>query len=105
MDCKDACFASSTRIVESVVQGYALSSMLSDEEKEELFVRVHSVIQLFLANEYPREIVEEKTIVKLCIKLETQYMIMFLSNFLYMKHWIYTIMMKKCTRVFDHIYR
>ena len=60
--------------------------MLSDEEKEELFVRVHSVIQLFLANEYPREIVEEKTIVKLCIKLETQYMIMFLSNFLYMKH-------------------
>lgn len=72
MACKDACFASSTRIVESVVQGYALSTMLSDEEKEDLFVRVHSVIQLFLVNEYLREIVEEKTIVRLCIMLETQ---------------------------------
>lgn len=72
MACKDACFASSTRIVESVVQGYALSTMLSDEEKEDLFVRVHSVIQLFLVNEYLREIVEEKTIVRLCITLETQ---------------------------------
>lgn len=72
MACKDACFASSTRIVESVVQGYALSTMLSNEEKEDLFVRVHSVIQLFLVNEYLREIVEEKTIVRLCITLETQ---------------------------------
>lgn len=72
MACKDACFASSTRIIESVVQGYALSTMLSDEEKEDLFVRVHSVIQLFLVNEYLREIVEEKTIVRLCITLETQ---------------------------------
>ena len=45
--------------------------MLSDEEKEDLLVQAHSAIQLSLADEVLREIVDEDTAARLWFKLES----------------------------------
>ena len=49
----------------------ALPAMLSDEEKEDLLVQAHSAIQLSLADEVLREIVDEDTAARLWFKLES----------------------------------
>ena len=73
----------------------ALPAMLSDEEKEDLLVQAHSAIQLTLADEVLREIVDEDTAVGLWLKLESRYMTKSLTNRLYMKQRLYTIQMKE----------
>ena len=73
----------------------ALPAMLSDEEKEDLLVQAHSAIQLSLADEVLREIVDEDTAARLWFKLESWYMTNSLTNRLYMKQQLYTIQMKE----------
>ena len=81
----------------------ALPTTLSDEEKEDLLERAHSAIQLSLADEVLREIVDEDTAVGLWLKLESRYMTKSLTNRLYMKQRLYTIRMKEGTTFSDHL--
>ena len=71
----------------------SLPAQLSKEEKENLLEQAHSAIQLSLADEFLREVVEEKTVAPL----------LSLTNRLYMKQQLYTIWMKEGTPIFDHL--
>jgi hypothetical protein len=81
----------------------SLPAQLSEEEKEDLLERAHNAIQLSLANEVLREVVEEKTAAGFWLKLESRYMTKSITNRLYMKQWLYTIRMKEGTPVSDHL--
>ena len=56
-----------------------------DKENDELMDKTHSPILLCLGEEVLCEIVEEDTIAKLWLKLESLYMTKSLTNHLYLK--------------------
>ena len=62
----------------------ALPTMMSDEENDELVDKTHSPILLCLGDEVLYEIVEDDTIAKLWLKLESLYMTKSLTNHLYL---------------------
>ena len=80
-----------------------LPAQLSEEEKEDLLEHTQGAIQLSLADEVLREVVEEKTAAGLWLKLESRYMTKSLTNRLYMKQRLYTIWMKEGTPVSNHL--
>lgn len=81
----------------------ALQATLLDEEKADLLEWAHSAIQLSLADEVLREIVDEDTTVGLWLKLESRYMTKSLTNRLYMKQRLYTIRMEEGAPISDHL--
>ena len=62
-----------------------------DKENDELMDKTHSPILLCLGEEVLCEIVEEDTIAKLWLKLESLYMTKSLTNRLYLKKRLYTL--------------
>ncbi|ONK81043.1 uncharacterized protein A4U43_C01F24620 [Asparagus officinalis] len=72
-----------------------LSESIPDDEKEELKMKAHSVIQLYLADQVLREVANEDTTTGLWLKLESLYMIRSLTNKLYLKQCIFILYMKE----------
>ncbi|KAL6321549.1 hypothetical protein AAG906_021744 [Vitis piasezkii] len=70
---------------------------MSDEEKDELMEKAHSVILLCLGNEVLREVAKKDTTTKLWLRLESLYMTKSLTNRLYLKKRLYTLQMKEDT--------
>jgi hypothetical protein len=94
MACKDACALLVQQGLFRALKGKdSLPAQLSKEEKENLLEQAHSAIQLSLADEFLREVVEEKTVAPL----------LSLTNRLYIKQQLYTIWMKEGTPIFDHL--
>ena len=61
-----------------------LSESMPEDEKEELEIKAHGVIQLCLANKILREVANEDTTTSLWLKLESLYMTKSLINKLYL---------------------
>jgi hypothetical protein len=81
----------------------ALPESLTEDEKEEILEKAHSVIQLCLNNEVLREVVEEDTTTNLWLKLESLYMTKSLTNRLYLKKRLATLHMHEGMSVKDHL--
>ncbi|KAB2061434.1 hypothetical protein ES319_A10G085000v1 [Gossypium barbadense] len=62
-----------------------LPNTLSEEQKDEILEKKHSVILLCSGNEVLREAVEETTTSSLWLRLESKYMTKSLINRLYLK--------------------
>lgn len=73
----------------------APSITLSDEKNDELMEKTHSTILSCLSNEVLYEVVENDMIVKLWLKVESLYMMKFLTIHLYLKKQLFTFQMKE----------
>ena len=62
-----------------------LSKFMSEDEKEELKMKTHSAIQLYLTNEVLRKVFDKDIVVSLWLKLESLYMSKSLTNKLNLK--------------------
>ena len=76
-----------------------LLKSMSEDEKKELEMKTHSVIQLYLADKVLREVVDEDTAAGLWLKLESLYMTKSLTNKLYLKQRLFTLHMKESTPI------
>ena len=74
-----------------------------DEENDELMEKAHSTILLCLGNGVLREVAEKYTATKLWLRLESLYMTKSLTNNLYLKKRLYTLKMKECASIKDHL--
>jgi len=79
-----------------------LPESMSEDEKEELEMKAHSAIQLYLADEVLRKVADEDTVAGLWLKLESLYMTKSLTNKLYLKQCLFTLRMKEGTLIKDH---
>ena len=80
-----------------------LPKSIADDEKEELEMKAHTVIQLCLADEVLREVADEDTAAGLWLKVESLYMTKSLTNELYLKRRLFTLRMKEGTLIKDHL--
>ena len=76
---------------------------MSYGHKEELLAKAHSTILLCLANEMFREVIEEKIMTGLWLKLKNRYMTKSLTNRLYLNYQLYHLHMKEGTHIKDYI--
>ncbi|KAF7811757.1 Retrovirus-related Pol polyprotein from transposon TNT 1-94 [Senna tora] len=81
----------------------ALSTELSNQEKDDLLERALSTILLSLADDVLREVADEKSAAGLWLKLGTLYMTKSLTNQLYLKQRLYTLRMKEGTPIKEHL--
>ena len=81
----------------------ALPTTMSNEEDDELMEKAHSVILLCKGNEVFHEVVEEDTVAKLWLRLESLYMMKSLTNHLYLKKRLHMLHMKEGTSIKDHL--
>ncbi|XP_020258627.1 uncharacterized protein LOC109835038 [Asparagus officinalis] len=72
-----------------------LSESMLDDKKEELEMKAHSALQLCLADEVRREVANEDIAAGLWLKLESLYIIKYITNKLYLKQRLFTLRMKE----------
>ena len=77
--------------------------MYSDEDWEEMNLKVASTIQLCLADEVMYNKMDEEMVKKLWSRLEILYMTKSLSNKLYLKKQLYGLHMNEGTVVLEHL--
>jgi len=75
----------------------------STEEMKEFDEKAYSAILLSLSDGVLREVADEETVAGLWKKLENLYMKKSLTNWLYLKQWLYTLKMKECMPLCDHL--
>ena len=76
---------------------------ITDEDWDEIDVRALSAICLCLVDDVLFNIVAEKTIVGLWMKLETLYMTKSLTNEIFLKKQLYSLRMNEGTKIVDHL--
>lgn len=81
-----------------------ISTMMSEDDREELDLKVLYVIQLCLTDEVLREVAYDVFVVGLWLKLESLYMTKSFTNKLYFKQYLYTMRMKECRSLEAHFY-
>ena len=80
-----------------------LPESMFDDEKKELEMKVHSAIQLCLADDVLPEVADEDIDVSLWLKLESLHMTKSLTNKLYLKQRLFTFRMKEGTSIKEHL--
>jgi hypothetical protein len=78
-------------------------STITDEDWDEINVRALSAIRLCLADDVLFNIVSEKTTLGLWTKLESLYMMKYLTNKIFLKRQLYRLCMKEGMKIFDHL--
>ena len=76
---------------------------ITDEEWDEMDARALSAIRLCLVDDVLFNIVSEKTIVGLWMKLESLYMVKSLTNRIFLKRQLYSLCMKEGMKIDDHL--
>lgn len=82
---------------------WTLPDIRSDEDKDDFMEHALSVIQLSLGDDVLHGISDETSPANLWLKLESLYMTKSLTNRLYLKQQLYTLGMKECTPVNNHL--
>lgn len=76
---------------------------MSEDDKNELYIKSLSAIQLYLAHKVLREVVDEDFTVRLWLKLESLYMTKSFTDRLYLKQHIYTLKMREYMSLKAHL--
>ena len=85
MESQNAGSLDATRLVEVLSGKDKLMESISEDEKEELEMKAHNIIQFYLADEVLREVADEDTAAGLWLKLKGFYIAKSLTNKLYLK--------------------
>ncbi|KAK2973379.1 hypothetical protein RJ640_024862 [Escallonia rubra] len=91
------------RLLKPLKENQGLPKTMSTNKKEDMLEIAHSALLLCLADNMLRKVFQETTGVGLWLKLERLYMTNSLTNCLYLKQRLYTLRMKECTSINDHL--